>query len=724
MLFSRPEFTNKTPATSLSAQRIFTPSVAALLVISALHPALAAETAQSETLTVEANSASIPAAQAAVDYSVPVTTAGTKMTLALRDIPQSVSIISKQRIQDQALHSIGEVLNNTTGISASNIDSDRANYYSRGFLINNYLFDGVPTVVQDVWDLGDAQSDTAIYDRIEIVRGANALSLGSGNPSASVNMVRKHADSKVVTGSLSAETGSWDKQRYVGDVTVPLNESGSVRGRVIGGYQENDSWLDRYHARKKFLSTLIDADLSDTTTLSLGWDYQDTSSEDPSWGGIPTFYSNGERTHFDRSFNTGADWAYSDKQSNKIFATLKQTFDSGWQAQATGSHSKTTFDTRLMYPDGYPDKATGQGITLYSGWNKGRRTTDSVDLYANGPFELLGRGHELMIGGSYSKQDNTFFNSFADLSGVNIGDYSSWNGSTGATDWSAFSPYLEDTIRQKSVYTAARFSLADPLSLLVGARYTDWSANGTSGTNDSDKIAPYAGLTYDLNDTYSLYASYTSIFQPQTSRNSAAKYLDPVTGKSYETGIKGDWANSRLTATLSLFRTEQNGLGVNSYTYIPGSTEYAYDAVDAVSRGVEFEVNGALTDNWQMTFGASRYIAEQRDGTAVMPEIPRTTAKLFTSYRLPMLQDLTVGGGVNWQNKTFNHVAGGPAGSDYIDQSPVTLVNLFGRYQVTKQVSVQANVNNLFDKEYYDYMGTYVVYGAPRNFTVSANYAF
>lgn len=724
MLFSRPEFTNKTPATSLSAQRIFTPSVAALLVISALHPALAAETAQSETLTVEANTASSPAAQAAADYSVPVTTAGTKMTLALRDIPQSVSIISKQRIQDQALHSIGEVLNNTTGVSASNIDSDRANYYSRGFLINNYMFDGVPTVVQDVWDLGDAQSDTAIYDRIEIVRGANALSLGSGNPSASVNMVRKHADSKVVSGSLSAETGSWDKQRYVGDVTVPLNESGSVRGRVIGGYQENDTWLDRYHARKKFLSTLIDADLSDATTLSLGWDYQDTSSEDPSWGGIPTFYSNGERTRFDRSFNSGADWAYSDKQSNKIFATLKQRFDSGWQAQATGSHSKTTFDTRLMYPDGYPDKATGQGIALYSGWNKGRRTTDSVDLYANGPFELLGRSHELMIGGSYSKQDNTFFNSFADLSGVNIGDYSSWNGSTGATDWSAFSPYLEDTIRQKSVYTAARFSLADPLSLLVGARYTDWSANGTSGTNDSDKIAPYAGLTYDLNDTYSVYASYTSIFQPQTSRNSEAKYLDPVSGKSYETGIKGDWANSRLTATLSLFRTEQNGLGVNSYTYIPGSTEYAYDAVDAVSRGVEFEVNGALTDNWQMTFGASRYIAEQRDGAAVMPEIPRTTAKLFTSYRLPMLQDLTVGGGVNWQNKTFNNVAGGPAGSDYIDQSPVTLVNLFGRYQVTKQVSVQANVNNLFDKEYYDYMGTYVVYGAPRNFSVSAHYAF
>ncbi|BCQ32919.1 ferric-rhodotorulic acid/ferric-coprogen receptor FhuE [Erwinia rhapontici] len=707
----------------LSASRIFTPSVAALLVMSALQPAFAADNAKTDTLTVEAN-VNATAQQDVTDYSVPVTSAGTKMPLTLRDIPQSVSIVSKQRMQDQGLQTVGEVLNNTVGVSASNIDSDRSNYYSRGFLINNYLFDGVPTVVTDVWDLGDARSDTAIYDRVEVIRGANSLALGSGNPSASINMVRKHADSKVLTGSLSAETGSWDKQRYVGDITVPLNESGTVRARAIGGYQENDTWLDRYHARKKFLTTVVDADLTDSTQLSLGWDYQSSSSEDPSWGGIPTFFSNGERTNFDRSFNSGADWTYSDKESNKFFATLTQQFDSGWQAQVSGSHTRTNFDTRLMYADGYPDKTTGTGSVLYSGWNKGRRTTDSADLYANGPFDLFGRTHQLMVGGSYSKQENTFFNSVSDLTGVNIGDYRNWNGNVTEGTWSPWTNSLADTIRQKSVYTAARFSLTDPLSLLVGARYTDWSANGTSGSNNSDKVAPYAGLTYDINDTYSVYASYTSIFQPQTSRSSDAKYLSPVTGKSYETGLKGDWNNSRLTATLSLFRTEQNGLGVNSYVYIPNTTEYAYDEVDAVSRGVEFEVNGALTDNWQMTFGASRYIAEQRNGTAVMPEVPRTTAKLFTSYRLPMLQDLTVGGGVNWQNKTWATVAGGPAGSDYIDQSPVTLVNLFSRYQVTRQVSVQANINNLFDKEYYDYMGTYVVYGAPRNFTISANYSF
>ncbi|WP_230492794.1 ferric-rhodotorulic acid/ferric-coprogen receptor FhuE [Martelella alba] len=721
-MFSRFNWTQERTPGQSSTAFIFTPSLVALFVSSLWQPAFAVDAGGTETLTVQAAGEN-DGNQTSKDYSVPVTSAATKMPLVLRDIPQSVTIVSSERMQDQVLESVGDVLSQTTGIAASNIDSDRSNYYSRGYLINNYLFDGIPTIVTDVWDLGDTKSDTAIYDRIEVVRGANSLALGSGNPSASINMIRKHADSKQLTGSLSVETGSWNKQRYVGDVTVPLNESGTVRGRVIAGYQDNDSWLDRYHAHKAFLTTVLDADLTDSTTLSLGWDYQSSSTSDPSWGGIPTFYSNGDPTHFKRSFNSGADWAYSDKESNKLFATLTQKFTNGWQAKVTGSHTKTTFDTRLLYPDGYPDNLTGEGVSLYSGWNKGRRETNGVDLYANGPFELLGRTHQLMIGGSYSKQDNTFFNSYSDLSSVAVGDYRDWNGDVPQGTWSPWTVELDDTLRQKSAYAAARFSLADPLALLVGARYTDWSARGTSGNNQSDKVAPYAGLTYDINDTYSIYASYTRIFQPQTTRDISGRYLDPVTGKSYETGLKGDWNNSRLTAMLSLFRTEQNRLGVNTYTYIPNTTEYAYESVDSVSRGVEFEINGALSDNWQMTFGASRYIAERRDGTAVMPEIPRTTAKLFTRYRLPMLRALTVGGGINWQNKTWNNVTG-PSGDAYISQGSVTLVNLFSRYQLTRQLSVQANINNLFDRKYYDYMGTYLVYGEPRHFSVSATYRF
>ena len=142
------------------------------------------------------------------------------------------------------------------------------------------------------------------------------------------------------------------------------------------------------------------------------------------------------------------------------------------------------------------------------------------------------------------------------------------------------------------------------------------------------------------------------------------------------------------------------------------------------AKGIEFELNGALTDNWQLTFGATRFIAEDKRGNAISSDQPRTTMKLFTRYQLPMLPELAVGGGVNWQNKVWTDIEGGPAGQSRAEQGSYALVNLFSRYQVTRDLALQANVNNLFDKKYYDYIGSYVVYGAPLNVSVSANYSF
>ncbi len=125
--------------------------------------------------------------------------AGTKMALTTRDIPQSVSIISKPRMRDQQLNTLGDVLRNTTGITEKVADFDRRTFYSRGFLIDNYQVDGIPTVFEERWNLGDAASDIALYDRIEVVRGATGLMTGAGNPSASVNRERKLADSREVS---------------------------------------------------------------------------------------------------------------------------------------------------------------------------------------------------------------------------------------------------------------------------------------------------------------------------------------------------------------------------------------------------------------------------------------------------------------------------------------------------------------------------------------------
>ncbi|AOR63917.1 ferric-rhodotorulic acid/ferric-coprogen receptor FhuE [Pectobacterium wasabiae] len=723
---------NSADAFTTSGTKItFSISLLALAITVTFHPTslYAAQAAVSDASSAQDTSQEmvVVAREADVsvgkyDYSAKTTRAGTKMLMTQRDIPQSVSIMTEQRIQDQNLQSVGEVLRNTTGVSASLFD-ERSSFYSRGFAINNYLFDDIPTSVSEAWNFGDADDDTAIFDRIEVVRGATGLMTGAGNPSASVNMVRKHADSREFSGNVSASYGSWDKQRYVADLSAPLNESGSVRGRVVAGYQDQNSWLDRYQRDKKFLYGVVDADITDNTTLSLGYSYQTIHTDGATWGGVTPWFSNGARTHFNRSMNPAAEWTYFETESKKVFANLRQDFDNGWTFRVNGTHAESNMNGKLLYVTGFPDQTTGIGTIGYGTNYTGERKQLSVDSYANGPFELLGRQHELVTGVSYSRQHNSYYGS--PLAFPNIGSLYHWNGSVQEPTWGEKSLTSDDTVRQKAAYSVARFSLADPLHLILGARYTQWQTNGSSADMKKSNITPYGGLIYDINDTVSAYTSYTSIFQPQSRRDSSGSYLAPITGKNYETGLKADWFNGRLTSTLAVFRIEQDNVGqVDGNKSVNGTAERAYYATQgAVSKGVEFELNGAVTDNLQLTFGASRYVARDTKGR-FNSNMPQTQVKLFTRYQLPALPELTVGGGVNWQNRTFQEGAG-PLGTTRIYQSSYPLVDLFARYQVTKQLAVQANVKNLFDRSYYTWLsndsGTY---GEPLNYSLNMSYAF
>lgn len=719
-------------------QAVATPSLLAACIAMALMPSMSfAATTPEETVIVDGSAPATPADSDVRDYSVKSTAAGTKMMMTQRDIPQSVSIISEQRMNDQQLQTLGDVMDSTLGISKSQADSDRVSYFSRGFQIDNYMVDGIPTWFESRWNLGDALTDMALYERVEVVRGSNGLMTGTGNPSASINMIRKHATSREFKGNVSAEYGSWNKQRYVMDLQSPLTDDGNVRARIVAGYQDNDSWLDRYHNEKNFFSGIIDADLGETTSLAVGYEYQKIKVDSPTWGGLPRWNTDGSKNSYDRARSTAPDWAYNDKEINKVFVTLKQRFADTWQATMNATHSEIKFDSKTMYVDAYVNKADGMLVGPYSsygpgydyvggtGWNSGKRKVDALDLFADGGYDLFGRQHNLMFGGSYSKQNNRYFSSWANVFPAEIGSFNNVNGNFPQTDWAPQSLAQDDTTHMKSLYAATRISLADPLHLILGARYTNWRIDTLSYSMEKNHTTPYAGLVYDINDNWSTYASYTSIFQPQNKRDSSGKYLTPVTGNNYEVGLKSDWMNSRLTTTLAVFRIEQDNVAQSTGAPIPGTNgDIAYKtAKGTVSKGVEFEVNGAITDNWQMTFGATRYVAEDNEGNAVNPNLPRTSVKLFTSYRLPVMPALTVGGGVNWQNRVYTDTAT-PYGTFRAEQGSYALVDLFTRYQVTKNFSVQGNVNNLFDKTYDTNVEGSIVYGEPRNVSITANYQF
>ncbi|MBH1721372.1 ferric-rhodotorulic acid/ferric-coprogen receptor FhuE [Stenotrophomonas maltophilia] len=705
-------------------------SVAVLAVLCAVAPAAFAETAADPTNLDKV----VVKGERAEGYSVRRTSAGTRFDLAPREIPQSISIISHQRIEDQNLDDIIDVLANTTGVTSTQYDSERTEFYARGFYIDAYQFDGLPTQMVQNWSYGDSGLDLALYDRVEVVRGATGLLSGAGNPSASVNLIRKHADSAELTGSASVNVGSWGRTRTAVDVGSALNASGTVRGRVIGSYLDTDGQMDRYNQRKTLGYAVIDADLTPDTQLSVGYDYQQKRANGATWGGFPMLYSDGSRTGYDESFNASPNWTYWDTTSKRAFATLQHAFSNGWKFKVGATHDETKADDKLFYP-AYNDWTTGAsnfdrtngtGISPSAGFYNTERKVTGVDGYVDGPFQLFGREHQFMAGLSYNKRDYANYGDYqvggAGKTWDPFTSYLHWTGNISEPNWNPLALASQGTITQKAGYAAARLSLADPLKLIIGARYTDWKSEGENDDREHKVTTPYAGLVYDINDTYSAYASYTEIFQPQTARDRNDRYLDPVDGKSYEVGVKGAWFDNRLNASLTVFRIEQDNVAqVTSEPILGRPGEFASIAArGTVSRGFEFEVNGELAPGWNATFGASRYVAKDINDADINTNLPQTALKLFTSYTPQSLQELTVGGGANWQNRIYYAV---PA-YGRIEQSGYALVSAFVRYRISPEFSVQANLNNLLDKKYLSQINGYGAYGDGRNGSLTFTWSF
>ena len=147
-------------------------------------------------------------------------------------------------MDDHGSQDIGDVLRNTPGVSVQAYDSERMEYSARGFAITNYQYDGINTIYDGVYDEGVTHVDMAAYDRIEVIKGATGLMTGSGDPSATVNLVRKKPTHDF-KASITASAGSWDNYRTEGDISGSLNDSGSVRGRLVGAYQDRKSYLDQ-----------------------------------------------------------------------------------------------------------------------------------------------------------------------------------------------------------------------------------------------------------------------------------------------------------------------------------------------------------------------------------------------------------------------------------------------------------------------------------------------
>jgi len=640
----------------------------------------------------------------------------------LKETPQSVSVVTRKRLDDQNLTTLDQAIANTTGMVVQQGDADRPGYFSRGFFVNNVQFDGVPTNVS----VTTSAPDLAMYDRVEVLRGPAGLLSGMGSTGGTFNLVRKMPLSEFhISNTLSA--GSYNSFRNQFDITGPINDS--LRARVVATLQSQNFIEDNAYQRIGQIYGVLEKDLSDSTTLRIGAYYQRRPAR-LAWSGVPAT-TDYKFVTAPRSTFFGAPWNENIYTQTGAFAQLEHKFDNGWSMKANLNYLRYQSDVTTTNFNSQIDAATLTGNFTA---NDGRQDDQQLglDWYATGPVNLFGREHKFTFGVNASHEDLGILNFYGPLPNIfysqirNVFDLNipkpAFNGPT--VGWHTYT-------NQYSAYANARIKLADPLTLVLGGRLLWWDSKyrpnegqnfpNFKPTNDriNAKPIPFAGLVYDLNSTYSIYGSYATMFVPQTQRNKDGRLLDPVEGEQFEVGVKGSYLDGRVNATFALYSlTEKNRALLD--TTDPSLTTY-FAQGKARSQGVEIEVSGRVTYSWNIFAGYTYTDVKSLDastnlyGGAFTTIAPKHLVKLWSTYNLPgALDRWTVGGGILASSSFYSEDSGGRLTAPSYVTASASL-----NYRFNDQISASLNVDNIFDRTYIRSLvgTTNGYYGTPRTFT-------
>ena len=703
------------------------------LAILVSQQSFADDTQQLPTITVTAESEqSELSSEQSKAYIIQNSSTASKLNIPLKETPQTVNVITRQQLDDFALDNTRDVLRNTPGIIVSNQETERTSYLARGFEISNVLVDGVGIPLEG-YNYNNDNPDSFLFDRVEVVKGANALNNGIGDPGATINMIRKRPTSDLQT-AFNASYGSWNTQRYEVDVSSPLTQDGKVRGRVFGYQQTGDSYLDRYELEKNGIGAVVEADITDTTLLTAGYTETNHKPNGVNWGSNPLINTEGEQLSYSRNYNYSPSWAHWDSNIKSYFAELEQKLGGDWTAKLTYDEKRTQRDSKLLFLSGKPGANGTSGIFLYPGMYIDDNKEQQASLSFSGTYPLWGQRHEASLGYVWAKNRLDELGYAGSFVNPLTTDLASFTPEEPSWDMSKTSGEMHIRQKNQSLYAATRLHLNDDLKLLLGANYVQAESSGSSYGKDTvydeDKVLPYAGLTYNFSPEYTGYLSYTSIFRPQTTKADDGSINKPIEGESYEVGVKGSWLDDKLTATMAVFRTEQSNYPLRDSDGIP--TLRTTQVSDLRSQGYEFGLAGQLSDHLNLSFGYTQFsLKDLINGGDARTFNPTQSFNLLTTYQVSQLPKLKLGLGVQWQDQTYldvpeattNGVITQKAG--IIEQDAYALVNLMASYELNEHMTLQANGNNLTNEKYlFNFPNQQGFYGAPANYSVAVKFKY
>ncbi|MEE1924037.1 TonB-dependent siderophore receptor [Pseudomonas sp. 148P] len=656
-----------------------------------------------------------------------------KSTQSLRETPQSVTVMTRQLMDDKNLNSLDKVMSKTPGITFSQRNYGAHVFQSRGFVLGeeSYLMDGVPGQAYTV--TGWLPPDMAVYDRVEVLRGASGLLVGAGNPGGAVNLVRKRPTAEP-RFSVTARAGSWDNYRGDLDGSGKLNDSGTLRGRFVAAYEDRHSYLDQYESRTPLLYGVIEADLSDDTTVTASLRHQTGDINGYSIFGLPR-YSNGNSLDLPRSTALVQDWNSHNSKMDEVFVELDHRFNDNWSSTTSVTHSLGTVDQAMAFARGSINPATNSG-SAFRGIEFRRVGIDSngVDSHVDGSFEAFGLTHQITVGANWSRQRikdraaDIYLDPWIPVDVFDPDHHAI--AKPERPDWISNNK-LDD--ERYGLYANARLKLAEPLTLVLGGRVSwyDYAFKyklddaPDYDSKETGQVTPFAGLIYDFSQDWSWYASYADIFMPQSNYvDYTGAPLKPAVGTNYETGIKGELFDKALNLSVALFYIKQEDAfyfdpdedhicrqNANSSCWLSGVVKR--------SKGFDVEASGELLPGLQVFGGYTYNLTASSGSEALSTETPKHLAKLSTRYTLPgEWKQVTVGAGVQAQsgyvNKLDDGTHYGAAGRAIWDARIA--------YALDEHWTVSLVGENLADRKYYvaaDGLDRVNLYGEPRNYMLS-----
>ncbi len=689
-------------------------------------------------------------------YGAQAVNIGTKTAQSLREVPRSISVITRAQLDDQNIMSFNDAVEQLPGVTLSPADGwGGGGYSARGHTISSFLVDGSPSMGKTEGDFS-LNTSMAKYDSIQFLHGPDGLFSGNGQPSGTINLVRKRPlDRFQFKTTMSA--GSW--QNYLGevDVSTPITESGNVRGRFVAAYNDTHKFYDHAHRKNSTLYGVIGIDLTPRTNVNVGLSRDTRKGQGHDYATAFPRYTNGDLLPLPRSIGLPA-FSYANTESDNVFAELDHAFNDDWRLHVNASTTRSTNSIFLPYYSGAVDPLTGTGSQIFRFTEPydGKVRARSLDAHLSGKFTALERRHRVTLGADYLRTHNT-------------GAISSVNGVGGTLiDWSTFDPgsMTEYTVNapasfrnnlnvQKGVYGYGDFQIQGALRLVLGGRYARYEnidaryrLTGVSTptiSRNSGYFLPYYALVYDLSPNWTVYATHTRSYEDQSNRYDINhRSLEPTSGKSIEIGLKGEHWDGRLNTNITVYRTKRSNYAVKmdddpSFDVYGGSCCYSGDG-KFLAQGVEMQISGMLLPGWQInggyTFDDNKTKYGSDAGQRYSTALPKHTLRIWTSYRLQdRLAGLKIGGGVRVQSsfykegsvRSWNPTGGtdglgafdGPSTPYQFTDPGRAIWNAFAEYALDQHWKLAFNINNVFDKRYLQAVGSTSGgnhYGEPRNF--------